>query len=75
MGINTDYISDDELNGGQKLANKYDISRKSALMIFRQFLDDVFQVFTGTFKQLHKLYNEIYKIHSTHKITMVHTSV
>ena len=50
-------------------------NNKSAFIIFKRFLDDLFQIFLGTTKQLHDLYKEINKIHPTLKFTMIHTSV
>ena len=41
----------------------------------KRFLDDLFQIFTGTTKELHQLYDEINKIHPTLKFTMVHTTI
>ena len=48
--------------------------RKSAFQLFKRFLDNLFQIFNGTSKQLHQLYEEINKIHQTLKFTMEHTS-
>ena len=47
----------------------------SGFKIFKRFLDDLFQVFTGTSKQLHELFKEINKIHPTLKFTMMHTTL
>ena len=58
-----------------ELGKKYGENGKSAFKIFKRFLDDLFQVFTGTTKQLHELFNEINKIHPTLKFTMMHTTV
>ena len=58
-----------------QLGKKYGSDGKSAFRIFKRFLDDLIQVFTGTTKQLQGLYKEINQIHSTLKFTMVHTSV
>ena len=43
------------------LGNKYGENGKSAFKVFKRFLDDLFQVLTGTTKQLHELFNEIKK--------------
>ena len=57
------------------LFKNYGSDGKSAFRIFKRFLDDLIQVFTGTTKQLHELYNEFNQIHPTLIFTMVHTSV
>ena len=58
-----------------RLAEKYGEQGKSSFLIFKRFLDDLFQIFKGTTKQLHSLYDEINEIHPTLKFTMTHTSV
>ena len=58
-----------------ELGNRYGTSEHSALRIFKRFLDDIFQIYTGTTKNLHKMYDEINRIHPTLKFTMVHTSI
>jgi hypothetical protein len=45
------------------------------LLMFKRFLDDLFQIFVGTTKQLHQFFKEINQIHPTMKFTMSHTSV
>jgi hypothetical protein len=52
------------------LAQKYGINNKSPLKMFNKFLDDIFSIFQGTSKQLHKLFDEMKSI----KFTMNHTS-
>ena len=47
----------------------------SAFQIFKRFFDDILQIFTGTTKELHSLYEEVNKIHPTLKFAMIHTSV
>ena len=59
----------------QKLAQKYGENNESALKIFKRFLDDLFQVFISTTKQLHQLYAGINQIHPNLKFTMMHTSI
>ena len=58
-----------------QLGRKYGKNGESAFKIFKRFLDDLFQVFIGTRKQLHELFKKINQIHPTLKFTMVHTSV
>ena len=38
-------------------------------------MDDLFQVFNGTTRQLHQIYEEINSLHPTLKFTMEHTSI
>ena len=56
------------------ISEKYGENGQLAFQIFKQFLDDLFQIFRGTSKQLHKMYEEINQIHPTIKFTMVHTT-
>ena len=58
----------------RKLAQKYGENGASALQLFKRFLDDLIQIFKGTSKQLHKMYEEINQIHPTLKFTMEHTT-
>ena len=46
------------------LANKY-----GTLEFFKRFLDDLFSIFTGTTKELHKVIDELNEIHSTIQFT------
>ena len=43
------------------------------LLLLKRFLDDLFQIFRGTTKQIHKLHEEINKIHPAIQFTMEHT--
>ena len=43
--------------------------------ILKRFLDDLFQIYEGTTKQLHQIYDEINQLHPTLKFTMEHTSI
>ena len=54
---------------------KYGQNNKSVFRILKRFLDDLFQIFEGTSKQLHQIYDEINKLHPTLKFTMEHTSI
>ena len=58
-----------------RLAKNYGEQGNSPFQIFKRFLDDLFQIFQGTKKQLHRLYDEINRIHPTLKFTMNHTFV
>ena len=53
------------------LAEKYG---KLPLSIFKRFLDDIFSIFKGSSKDLHKLFDDMNKIHKSIKFTMNHTS-
>ena len=44
------------------------------LTMFKRFLDDIFSIFKGTTKDLHKLFDEMNKLHKTIKFTMNHSS-
>ena len=57
------------------LAQKYALNNKSPLSIFKRFLDDIFSVYQGTSKDLHKLLDEMNELHNTIKFTMNHTAV
>ena len=50
-------------------------SKKSSILLYKRFLDDIFKIFQGTTKELHQLLDEINQIHPTLKFTMQHTSV
>ena len=54
--------------------NKLD-SNTPALRLLKRFLDDLFLIFEGTTKEIHKLFDEINQIHPSIKFTMTHTSV
>ena len=56
------------------LAQKYSRSNQSPLTIFKRFLDDIFSIFKGTSKDLHKLFDEMNQQHTSIKFTMNHTS-
>ena len=40
----------------------------------KRFLDDIFLIFTGSIKNLHKFFNEVNEIHPNIKLTMSHTT-
>ena len=58
----------------REAAIKYGTQGKSALQMLKRFLDDIFQIFSGTTKQLHSFFEEINQIHPTLKFTMSHTT-
>ena len=43
------------------------------LLLLKRFLDDLFMIFKGKTKQIHKLHQEINKIHPAIQFTMQHT--
>ena len=59
----------------KELANTHGKDMKSCLLLFKRFLDDIFQIFIGTTKELHAFFEEINMIHPTLKFTMEHTSI
>ena len=56
------------------IAMKYDIDNSEGLKVLKRFLDDFFLLFSGTTKQLHKIFEEANKINPTIQFTMSHTS-
>jgi hypothetical protein len=58
----------------RELGMKYGENGNSAFILFKRFLDDLFKVFQGTTKQLHKLFDEMNEIHPTLKFTISHIS-
>ena len=60
-----------------KIIKELAINKKngeSCLLLFKQFLDDIIQLFIGTTKELHIFFDKINRIHPTLKVTMQHTS-
>ena len=43
-------------------------------MVLKRFLDNLFQIYKGTTKNLHKIYEEINQIHSSLPFTMEYTT-
>ena len=43
--------------------------------MLKRFLDDIFQIFVGSTKDLHKFFDEINNIHPTLKFTLSHTTL
>ena len=58
----------------ENLGFKYGKNGSSALLMLKRFLDDLFQIFVGTSKELHDFFEEINQNHPTLKFTMTHTS-
>ena len=56
------------------LAEKYKKSNENPLLIFKRFLDDIFSIFQGTTKDLHKLFSEMNNLHKSIRFTMNHSS-
>ena len=56
------------------LGMKYGKNDKSAFLIFKRFVDDIIRIFKGTTKQLHKIFEEMNKLHPTLKFTLSHTT-
>ena len=45
------------------------------LALLKRFLDDIFMIFYGSTKDLHKFFNKINQIHPSIKFTMSHTKI
>ena len=56
------------------LAVRYDKENQKALQLLKRFLDDMFALFNGTTKMLHKLLDQINQIKPNIDLTMIHTS-
>ena len=54
---------------------KYFTEEHISLKLFKRFLDDLFFIFKGSSKTLHKILDEINGIHPNIKLTMNHTSI
>ena len=48
--------------------------KQALILLLKQFLDDLFLIFKGTTKELHKLLENINKLHPTIQFTMTHTN-
>ena len=59
----------------QILAKKFNRDGEDAMKILKRFLDDIFTIFVGTTRELHRLLDEINKIHPNINLTMKHTYV
>ena len=58
----------------EKQAIKYN-SSVEALQLMKRFLDDIFALFCGSTKDLHKLLDDMNNINPTMKFTLSHTSI
>ena len=56
------------------LAEKYQARGCGNLIFLKRFLDDLFQIFVGTTKQIHHFFNDVNELHPTLKFTMNHTT-
>ena len=59
----------------KSLAAKYNEGDKEALKLMKQILDDIYLIFCGTSKNLHKYFEEVNKINPTIQLTMSHTTI
>ena len=57
----------------KSLATQLAGSRSSPLKFLKRFLDDLFLIFQGTSKELHKLLEQMNKIHPSIQFTLTHT--
>ena len=58
----------------EDLGRNYGENVKSAFLILKRFLDDIFKIFKGTSKDLHKLFEDMNQIHPSLKFTLAHTT-
>ena len=58
----------------QELSEKYNKNGYISLKLMKRFLDDIFQIFIGTTRELHAFFGEINQIHPNIKFTIAHTS-
>ena len=56
-----------------KIFNEY--GGVGSVKILKRFLDDIFNIFVGSTKILHKIFEAINRLHPTIKLTMNHTSI
>ena len=56
------------------LAQAYGTNTTNPLTMFKRFLDDIFSIFKGSTKDLHKLFDEMNEMHESIKFTMNHSS-
>ena len=75
VGSYTNIPQEDGVECILELIQKYLEKGSLKMELFLRFLDDIFQIFVGTSKQLHTFFEEINQIHPTLKFTMCHTSV
>ena len=56
------------------IARKISENGENPVTFLKQFLEDIFLIFTGSVKLLHKLVNQLNQVHPNIKFTMSHTS-
>ena len=59
----------------KEIGQKYGQDKTSAIFLLKRFLDDIFQIFIGSTKDLHNFFDEINNIHPTLKFTLSHTTL
>ena len=57
-----------------KIAEKYSKNGQIPITSLKRFLDDLFSIWYGSSKDLHKFFEEIHSIHPHIKFTMKHTT-
>ena len=57
----------------KELAEKYQENNQIKLLDFKQFVDDYINIFSGSLKRLHELFEELNRFHPTIKLTMLQT--
>jgi hypothetical protein len=57
------------------IAIKYSEKQENPIKLMKRYLDDIFQIFIGSTKQLHILFEKMNNIHPNIKFTMSHTSI
>ena len=54
---------------------KYVAEENISLKLFKRFLDDLFFIFRGSTRTLHRILDDINVIHPSIRLTMSHTSI
>ena len=57
----------------QLMATEFNKDGNESMKLFKLFLDEIFTIFVGTTRDLHKLLDEINKIHPNMNLTMSHS--
>ena len=57
------------------LALKFSETNTSSLLLLKRFLDDLFLIFFGSTKSLHRFHDAINTIHPNIKFILTHTSI
>ena len=58
----------------REMSKNYGKNDQEALKMLKGFLDDIFQIFIGISKDLHKFFEDINQIHPSLKFTLIHTT-